>query len=72
LGGEGGGEEEEGEEEAHSISDFGFRIADCRGPPASPCGQPLAGCLPAAICASLRFALLGCGLENGEWMTGLG
>ena len=38
-------------------ADWGIRISDCRGPPASPCGQPLAGCL----------APLGCGLGSREW-----
>jgi hypothetical protein len=68
LGGEGGGEEEEGEEEAHSISDCGLRIAEARRP------RP-AGSLWLAVClrlSALRFAPLGCGLENGEWMMGLG
>jgi hypothetical protein len=61
LGGEGGGEEEEGEEEAHSISDCGLRIAEARRP------RP-AGSLWLAVClrlSALRFGSLRSAVDCG-------
>jgi hypothetical protein len=65
LGGEGGGEEEEGEEEAHSISDCGLRIAEARRP------RP-AGSLWLAVCLRLSALRFGSLCSAADWRMGNG